>query len=267
MSKNVEVDTDGLPLSVVGAWALDKHARLRRYIEASRGARSQYPDRAYIDLFAGAGRSMIRNTRQLIDGSPLVAVKAAAAGGSPFSQIILGDANEEYCDALRVRLAGYPVHVLHGKAEDTVEQAIAMLAPRGLHFSFLDPFNLETLRFSVIERLCSVLRMDLLLHVSVMDLRRNLEQFVDGARDLDGFAPGWRDCVDPVQRKDLLFMAIFHFWRARVRSLGTQPSDVIEAIENSTNAELYWLVFVARHPLAHRLWKAVSSLDGQQNLL
>ena len=35
-----EPDEDGLPRSVVGEWALEKHERLRRYIEIAWGARS-----------------------------------------------------------------------------------------------------------------------------------------------------------------------------------------------------------------------------------
>src|ERR1700759_2494519 len=57
--------TDGLPASVVGPWAAEKHERLRKYIDAYRAARAKFlPPRgeggaAYIELYSGAGRSQI----------------------------------------------------------------------------------------------------------------------------------------------------------------------------------------------------------------
>ena len=33
------------------------------------------------------------------------------------------------------------------------------------------------------------------------------------------------------------------------------PNDMVEVVENSKRSDLYWLVFVARHELAHKLGK------------
>lgn len=67
-------DEDGLPMSEVGEWTLDKHERLRKYIDAAHGARRKFAGRTtYIDLYCGPGRSRIRETQKVVDGSPLVA--------------------------------------------------------------------------------------------------------------------------------------------------------------------------------------------------
>jgi hypothetical protein len=67
------VDDDGLPLDEVGAWAKEKHTRLRKYVDISSATRrkwTQGPGGAtYIDLFCGSGRSIIRDTQEKIDGS------------------------------------------------------------------------------------------------------------------------------------------------------------------------------------------------------
>src|ERR1041384_5866540 len=82
---------DGLLVDEVGPWAVEKHERLRRYISASRGARAKFlppykeGGASYIELFSGPGRSRIRGTTQIIDGSPIVAYKAAHASGARFS--------------------------------------------------------------------------------------------------------------------------------------------------------------------------------------
>jgi len=67
---------DGLPIDEVGEWALEKHERLRKYIDITRHTRRKYvegPSRtaSYIDPFCGLGRAKVRETGQLILGSPL----------------------------------------------------------------------------------------------------------------------------------------------------------------------------------------------------
>jgi three-Cys-motif partner protein len=67
---------DGLVVEKVGAWAKTKHKLLTDYIQASGGARSGYNERsgaAYIDVFCGPGRLLIRDNNHYIDGSPVVA--------------------------------------------------------------------------------------------------------------------------------------------------------------------------------------------------
>src|SRR2546430_2104153 len=90
--KIIPVDpTDGLIVDEVGQWATEKHERLKKYIDASRGARAKFlpPNNdggaSYIELFSGPGRSLIRDTTNFIDGSPVVAYKAARASGARFS--------------------------------------------------------------------------------------------------------------------------------------------------------------------------------------
>ena len=65
-----------------------------------------------------------------------------------------------------------------GEANVVINHIIASLDPRGLHFALLDPYNLGALPLSVIEELASVERMDLLTHVSAMDLKRDLHNYI-----------------------------------------------------------------------------------------
>src|SRR5664279_6425586 len=101
-------DDDGLPLDEVGPWAKEKHERLRKYVDISRAARRKFTQGSggatYIDLYCGAGRAVIRETAEKIDGSPLVAFKCARDGGVPFSEIHIADAAEEKCHAARARI-------------------------------------------------------------------------------------------------------------------------------------------------------------------
>lgn len=265
-----KLDADGLPASEVGAWTAEKHERLRKYVDASHGARRAFTNRSYVDLYCGPGRSWIRETGAFIDGSPLVAFDSAGKHGDQFTDILVADAKVEYIGAAesRLRARGANVRPFSGEAHVVVDQVIAALNPYGLHFAFLDPYSLGALPFSVIRKLASVKRMDLLIHVSAMDLKRDLHNYIrpDGPRDLDEFAPGWRDHVNTKRRQDLVRQEIFSYWRSLIKALGTSPNDCIEAVENSKSSDLYWLVFVARHELAHKLWQSIANVSPQSRL-
>jgi len=151
---------------------------------------------------------------------------------------------------------------------DVVDEVIPRLDPSGLHLALLDPYNLGDLPFSVIKKLAEVKRMDLLIHVSAMDLKRDLPNYLrtEGPNHLDRFAPGWRRAVDAKQRQERIRQAIFEHWKSLIKGLGTTANDCVEAVENSKRSELYWLVFVARHELAHKLWKAIANVSSQPRL-
>ncbi|HYL89158.1 MAG TPA: three-Cys-motif partner protein TcmP [Burkholderiales bacterium] len=265
------IDSDGLPASDVGIWTLEKHERLRKYVDSAHGARRQFKNRTtYVDLYCGPGRSRIRETGEYVDGSPLVAWEAGGKHGDQFAEFFLADSNPAYLSAARQRLekTGAKVRTFPGVAEDVVDQVIAALDQRGLHLALLDPFRLGDLPFSVIERLAGVKRMDLLIHVSAMDLKRDLHNYLrtDGPKHLDRFAPGWRDHVDTTQRPELVRVAIFEYWKGLLKRLGTSANECVEAVENRKSSELYWLVFVARHGLAHKLWAEIANVTPQGRL-
>ena len=268
------LDDDGLPLDVVGSWAKEKHERLRKYVDITRATRRKWVHGSggatYIDLFCGAGRAIIRGTQLKIDGSPLVAFKAARDGHVPFSEIHIADVSEESCRAAECRLAraGGLAKPEVGNADATVIRIARKLNPYGLHFAFLDPYNLEALPFSVIEALAKFKHIDVLIHVSVHDLQRNLDAYSlskDGP--LDHFAPGWRNSVSLKQSKSATRAAYVAYWAAKMEKLGFAPARY-ELIRGPTkNQRLYWLVMVSHHKLAQEFWDEIRNISGQGELL
>jgi three-Cys-motif partner protein len=197
------LEDDVLPLDEVGGWAKDKHDRLRKYVDISRAARRKFVQGSggatYIDLYCGAGRALVRESGEIIDGSPLVAFKCANESGVAFSEVYIADTDRKKCNvcAKRIASAGGRALALTGPAESTAARIVSRLNKSGLHFAFLDPYNLDDLPFTVIESFSSLKRIDLLIHVSAQDLQRNLDAYsmsADGP--LDRFAPGWRTVVD-----------------------------------------------------------------------
>jgi len=266
--------TDGLAASVVGPWAAEKHERLRKYIDAYRGARAKFlPPRgdggaAYIELYSGAGRSQIEGTDEFVDGSPLVAFKAARMSGTRFSDLHFNDIDHENIDALRQRitLLGGAAHYYSEPADAAVDRIARALNPAGLHFAFLDPYNLENLPFSIIERLTKLQRMDMLIHVSVFDLQRNLRRYLDDGHTLNAFMPGWHSRVDVRRKDEYVRKELLHYWLGLIRSLGTSPAEGIELVSATRGQRLYWLVFVSANELGRRLWGDISNIHLQGRL-
>jgi three-Cys-motif partner protein len=112
---------------------------------------------AYIDLFSGPGRSQVEGTDEFIDGSPIVAYKAAQFSGTRFSDLHFNDLDPDNVQALRQRIVGLggAAQYYNEAAETAVDRITYALNPAGLHFTFLDPYNLENLPFSSSQSLRS----------------------------------------------------------------------------------------------------------------
>jgi three-Cys-motif partner protein len=255
---------DGLIVDEVGKWAPEKHARVKAYIEIASATRAKYVPppswrggACYIELFSGPGRSLIRDTKQIIDGSPLVAFKAAQAS-VPFTKMHLNDFDSTKSAAVDARiraLGGAPI-CYNDLADVAVDKIVAAVNPSGLHFAFLDPYNLEGMSFEIIRKL-SKLKVDMLIHVSVHDLQRNLDSYSKTGGVFDSFAPGWRSQVDPNQAINSFRAALMKYWMDEIHKLGTMPAKGVELIVGSKGQRLYWLVFVSAHGLAQKFWNAI----------
>jgi three-Cys-motif partner protein len=177
----------------------------------------------------------------------------------------LSDLDKRNSDALAQRIKG-----LGGAASnysgsaDVIVDRVVLAINHGLHLAFLDPFGLGQLPFSIIERMLKVQRMDMIIHVSLQDLQRNLDDYSSiGDPTLDNFAPGWREAINPRQAIAPLRAALVEHWLDRIRSLGTNPATGIPLIVGEKNQRLYWLVFLSSNPLGQKLWNDVQNLTGQ----
>jgi len=202
------------------------------------------------------GIFLLRKTGEFIDGSPLVAYKAAERSSTRFSEIHLNDLDGNKSSALQQRIAklGGAARIYSQSAEVAVDRVVEALNPWGLHFAFLDPYKLEALPFSIIRKLVTLRKMDMLIHVSVFDLQRNLRRYVADGKVLDSFMPGWRGSVDVNRTDHGLRTDLLDHWLAEIRKLGTSPAEGIELVSGPRGQRLYWLVFVSAHPLGRKLW-------------
>lgn len=255
---------DGLIVEKVGRWAVNKLKILIDYVYASGGARKNFarPGAAYIDVFCGPGRSLIRGTNRFIDGSPVAAFKRALESPGRFTSMNISDVDDELLAVAEKRLNALnaPVRAVAGLASAAMPKIVQSLDPYGLHFAFLDPHNLGTLSFDLFEQLAKLKRVDVIAHVSLSDLQRNADRYTSEAHDeFDKFAPGWRDKVGTDMNQEALRRGIIQYWSDKVKELGLPRARHCELITGDHGQRLYLLILLARHDLARQLWEKVSS--------
>ena len=198
----------------------------------------------------------------------MVACRAAQANRTPFTELHLNDIDPANSAAVEQRIkaiGGRPI-CYSSPADIALDAIIARLNPAALHFAFLDPFNLETLSFDLIRKLSQLQRIDMLIHVSVQDLQRNLDKYSVTGGVLDVFAPGWRNRVDPRQAIRPFRAALLAYWMEEIEKLGKAPARGIELVRGSKEQPLYWLVFVSGHKLAQRFWNAIRDPRQQKEM-
>jgi three-Cys-motif partner protein len=272
LGKLVEGD-DGLPSEEVGPWATEKQDLLCRYIDISRGVRAKFIGRSkagatYIDLFSGPGRSKIKNG-PFVHGSCVAAWLKSVEGGAPFSCVYIADLDETRLRAAteRLRRLNAPVEPIHGPAIETTEAILKRLNPAALHFAFVDPFSLGALDFRIFQTLTKRKRMDILVHLSKMDLQRNLDENIGSAEsNFDAFSPGWKEIVDVGQAQRGIRTEIIDHWRNLISRLGVSASTEMKLIKGSGGQHLYWLLLLANHQLALKFWKTAANPEKQGQL-
>jgi hypothetical protein len=92
------VGDDGLLVEKVGPWAKDKLEIVGDYIQISGATRRKYRENrpAFIDVFCGPGRSLVRSTGEYIDGSPVTAFKQGKHSAERFATIEAPISNRSY---------------------------------------------------------------------------------------------------------------------------------------------------------------------------
>lgn len=95
----INVEGDGLAYNDVGLWTEAKH-RLVAYYAAlfSDAMKDKWEKPIYIELYAGAGYSRIRDTERVIAGSPIRALTLKV----PFDKYIFCEQDPRKLEALRV---------------------------------------------------------------------------------------------------------------------------------------------------------------------
>jgi three-Cys-motif partner protein len=137
----------------VGPWSLQKYRLLDLYNTLfSTGMKRQWDLRVYIDLFSGPGRARVRNTKRVVETSPIIALRVP----DPFDKYIFCDREAKNISALRDRVRrefpGVEPSYVIGDCNEVVAKIVGKIpkASKGksvLSFCFADPFGIDDLKF------------------------------------------------------------------------------------------------------------------------
>lgn len=256
---------DGLVTPEVGSWSKDKHHFLWRYLSIfSTGMKNKWPERHYIDLFSSAGILKIKDTGELIWGSPLLAAQVT----DRFSGLHFFDLDKDRVNALRVRLREYPQpsepQVRHGDANTVVAELLREIPPSALSVTFLDPYGLS-LHFETLKAL-SQLRTDLIIFFpDHLDVLRNWWHVYKDQ-------PNSR--LDRVLGTDI-WQSIFEYprsqWADQLRRLYEQQIETLgyqhfeyERIHNAHGRQLYLLIYCSKDERGADFWRKASRMSRDQ---
>lgn len=243
--------------------------------------RKKWSRRAYVDLFAGPGKCIDRETGKVFLGSPLIALTTR----HPFTDYFFADCDQMKIEALRKRCGASPcgdrVQASVGDANIVVQDVVRQLqGVQSLNLAFLDPYGLE-LRWNTVSQLAAISRMDLIIHYPQMGLTRSMPLAVDkpGVSDADQFFGGmeWRKIYQAYRRREQGFIhrQLMDHYKRKLSDLGYQETfrDDEVGLEPLMVSErlvpLYRLLFASKHPLGMKFWREVTTRNarGQKRLL
>ena len=256
-----------MPVQCVGAWVVRKHECIRLYIEATKAVRRKFipPEgfggAAFIDLFTGPGRARIRSQSHTIEGSPMIVLGHQEA---PFTHVLLCDKDPENIAALRARTApfGERVTLFEGDCNERIDEIVARIPPNGLNIALLDPFGPKGLRWSTLEKLGSLKRMDLLIHFPTGPIKRNFVGPRFGAVIDELLGTGeWRPTIHRAEQVPELIAIL----RRKLSTLGYDHEAVNSvSVCNDRGVLLYYLVFASKNERGTTIWSSITRHDGPQ---
>lgn len=242
--------------------------------------RGKWPTRAYIDLFAGPGKCLVRESGAVYLGSPRIAITAT----HPFSHYIFVDKDRAALDALKARASVSPnsssVRYLPGDANAAVSQVVEDLRNRpSLNLAFLDPEGIE-LAWTRVAALATIQKMDLIIYYPQMGLTRSMpaasSQPIGTQVDQFFGGPEWRPIFETHRRgqDSFLHRHLMDHYKSRLASLGYVEAvrddevGLEPAMLNVKDVPLYRLLFASKHRLGNDFWRKILAKDasGQRRL-
>ena len=252
----------GLITPEVGLWAEYKYRLVWNYAKMfAASMKAKWDARVYIDLYAGAGRSRLENTKIIVPASPLLSM----AIPNKFDKYIFCENDKEKVQALKARVErDYPnsnVSFIEADVNKNIEEVISNI-PRHhkgfkvLTFCFVDPFNVKNLNFQTIKKLAEKYMDFLILIPSGMDANRNISYYIDesntAVEDFTG-ASQWRDewRLKGAKWENFgLFFADLVGRQMRALSYFYEGlADMVYVRSTERNLPLYHLAFFSRNEL------------------
>lgn len=263
---------DGLIIPEVGIWSLEKYQLLGGYCDIfTKGMRSKWNNLVYLDLFAGAGLSRIRENGNIVKSSSLIALSVP----EKFDCYVFCEQDPNNYDALADRVNKENRSIAHLFNADCNEEIakIKKVIPAYsrdntvLTFCFLDPHHLN-LHFETVQTLANDLVDFLILQALHMDANRNLKNYIVENSEKIGVYLGNKNWRDDFKKSKLLPKDFVKFladqYDSKMKELGylTAIRHAIKLPEK--NVPLYYLTFYSKHERGVDFFKKVDDYSTNQ---
>jgi len=272
------LEDDGLASPPVGPWSQRKYELILYYAqEFATSMKRKWESRVYIDLFAGAGRSRIKELGKIVPASPILALTVK----NPFDKYIFCEIDQENVFALKERISrDFPkmnVSIVFGDANDCINEIISLIPRyskefRVLIFCLVDIFNSDNLDFNTIRKL-SQFFVDFLILIPLMDLNRNEMHYYKAENPrMDRFLgnPDWRNAYDNSRSPNCSFgNFITEYFDNQMHTLGYFKTSWQDKaiVRYERKGPLYCLSFFSRNKFALKLWREALHRTDPQLLL
>ena len=277
MKKNfdpiIPVKDDGLIIPEVGIWSLEKYQLLGGYCDIfTKGMRGKWNNLVYLDLFAGAGYSKIRENGNVIKSSALISL----AIPTKFDKYIFCEKEPDLLDAFCKRLekieGDMEAVVFDGDCNLKIKEIKKSIPSYSkgntvLTFCFWDPFHLN-LHFETVKTLASDLVDFLMLQALHMDANRNLKNYMDENSEKIKLYLGDKNWRNEWKKLKLLPKDFVKYladqYDAKMKELGYLTA-IRHAIKlPDKNVPLYYLTFYSKHERGLDLFKKVNDYSTNQ---
>lgn len=279
MDETVTARDDNMTCPEVGQWAETKHNLVSYYARLfSSGMKKKWHKRIYIELYAGAGHSRIRDTSRIIMGSPLRALLLP----DPFDKYIFCEQDPDAIKALELRAKEIAPHAdivcIPGDCNEQVSEILKAIPVgskenRVLSLCFVDPCDIG-IKFKTIRSLSDRYVDFLVLLALYMDANRAYQHYVKpGSTKVAEFldCPTWRTQWASAQSEGAQFPRFlaetFSQSMETLRYIGQPIYKMQEIIFPDKNWPLYRLALFSRSRIAYEFWDDVLKYSTDQMFL
>jgi len=240
----------------VGDWTRDKLRLLELYLPGYLQATTRAIDRVYIDAFAGPGLNRLRQSGEVIDGSPLIALNARAMDtGARFTKLYFIENDpvilDELAEELEIRGSDPRVELVEGDVNEVLPRVVGGLNRAAPTFVFLDTEGIDP-RWSTLEAIAPW-RTELLVNFPLgMSINRNPQS--QKVRQYFG-TDEWRPLWEHGDERGLLDL-----YKRRLADLGYTEQvahDRLIRTEGGSGQRLYYLIPVSKVAAARNIWSWV----------
>jgi len=277
MKNQLQTLDDGLLTPEVGRWSNKKYSLIHNYAEMfATGMKHKWDCRVYIDLFAGAGKTKIKNSKRIVKASPLLALDVK----DRFDRYIFCELDPDLINALSIRVkrkhGDADVKFIKGDINLKVDEVIQSIPKpsssfKVLSFCVVDPFKLSSLNFATIKNLSDFYMDFLVLIACGMDAQRNEKKYLSEDNTVvECFLgnPLWRNDWSNTKCSRTSFSAFLvdSFGREMVK-LNYKSVDLTETVlvrQPDNRAPLYRLAFYSRSNRGKEFWNQARKYSDPQ---